>query len=106
MMLAEKTEGLRIRALTNIRGNGYISKPGTILREGMEYDGHSNPNGAISGICENGELLGCYPDEFEFITAPDWVLKIWGDQMSNAHRSVLEIQKDPQTKIINEELIG
>ena len=56
---------------------GVVSgKPGTILRSGMEYSAISNPHGAICGICENGEHLGVKPGEFEFIDAPEWILKI------------------------------
>jgi len=50
---------------------------GSILKYGEEYDAISNPNGAISGICANGAVLGVRPGEFEFLTAPDWVLRIW-----------------------------
>lgn len=53
-------------------------KPGTILRAGMEYQATSNKNGAISGLCDNGEYLGVKPGEFEFVKAPEWVLKIHG----------------------------
>jgi hypothetical protein len=44
----------------------------------MEYQAISNKNGAISGLCENGEYLGVKPGEFEFVEAPEWVLKIHG----------------------------
>lgn len=53
-----------------------LSRPGTILRAGMEYDAKSNQYGAISGLCDNGEYLGVKPGEFEFIEAPGWILKI------------------------------
>lgn len=56
-------------------------KPGTILRAGMEYQAISNQNGAISGLCENGEYLGVKPGEFEFVEAPEWVLKIHGAEV-------------------------
>lgn len=51
-------------------------KPGTILRADMEYTAITNKNGAISGLCDNGEYLGVKPGEFEFIKAPYWVLEI------------------------------
>lgn len=51
-------------------------KPGTILRAGMEYQAMTNKNSAISGLCDNGEYLGVKPGEFEFVEAPEWVLKI------------------------------
>ncbi len=74
-------EKVKIRMLRNVRPDflfGMVSgKPGTILRCGMEYQGTTNKNGAISGICDNGEKLGVKPGEFEFVEAPEWVLKIW-----------------------------
>lgn len=74
------TEGIRIRMRQNVRPDLLFimpCKPGTILRAGMEYSAISNPNGAISGLCDNGECLGVKPGEFEFVEAPEWVLKIW-----------------------------
>ena len=68
---------IRVRLLHNVRGLGIISPPGTIAREGYEYEGDSNPQGAISAILPNGEKLGLMPGEFEFLEAPDWVLRIW-----------------------------
>jgi hypothetical protein len=68
---------IRIRMLKNVRpGFIFLAKPGTILRAGMEYDGMTNKNGAISGLCDNGEFLGVRPREFKFIEAPEWVLEI------------------------------
>ena len=68
---------IKVRLLKNVRGNSYISPPETIARRELEYEGYSNPNGAISAILPNGEKLGLYPGEFEFIEAPEWVLRIW-----------------------------
>lgn len=77
-------DDIKIRMLQNVRPDfplGIIGllgeKPGTILRASMEYQAMSNKNGAISGLCENGEYLGVKPGEFEFIVAPEWVLDIW-----------------------------
>jgi hypothetical protein len=44
----------------------------------MEYVAYTNPHGAISGLCDNGERLGVAPGEFEFIEAPDWILEKHG----------------------------
>lgn len=71
-----ETEKIRIRMLQNVRAALFFAKPGTVLRAGLEYDAITNPYGAISGICENGERLGVKPSEFEFITAPEWVLEL------------------------------
>jgi hypothetical protein len=67
-----------ILMLENVRGNPIISPPGTILRQGMEYKGESNPYGAVSGLCKNGKYLGVKPGEFRFIEAPDRLLLIHG----------------------------
>jgi hypothetical protein len=69
---------IKIRMLKTVRSDlPYMIavKPGTILCEGKEYAGTSNPHGAISGICDNGEALGVRPGEFEFIEAPEWILE-------------------------------
>lgn len=55
-------DSIRIRMLINVRPDfpmGLVAgaKSGTILRAGKEYDAVSNRNGAISGVCENGETL-------------------------------------------------
>ena len=65
-----------IEMLENVRGIQWISPTGTILRGGVRYAGKTNPNGAISGLCGNGEWLGVKPGEFKFIKAPEWVLRI------------------------------
>lgn len=73
---AAKAE-IRIRMLQNVRPDlAFAAKPRTILRGGEEYPAMTNHNGAISGICESGEALGVRPGEFEFVSAPEWVLKI------------------------------
>lgn len=75
------TEEIRIRMKINVRPDfplfyGALGvKPGTVLKVGMEYEATTNKNGAISGICENGEALGVKPGEFEFVQAPEWVLQ-------------------------------
>ena len=69
---------ISIRMLNTVRPDmPFMEKPGTILRRGMEYPATVNKNAAICGICENGEALGVKPGEFEFVVAPEWVLKIW-----------------------------
>lgn len=53
---------MKIKMLCNVRPDLiFLAKPGTILRAGMQYEAVSNKNGAISGICENGEALGVKP---------------------------------------------
>lgn len=83
--LKRTVDTIKIRMRKNVRIDfplGIIGllgeKPGTILRADMEYQAISNKNGAISGLCDNGEYLGVKPGEFDFIEAPEWVLKIHG----------------------------
>lgn len=73
------TPPIKIRMTRTIRSDFPLGgiKPGTVLKADQEYYAHSNPQGAISGICDNGEKLGVKPGEFEFIKAPEWVLRIW-----------------------------
>ena len=54
-----------------------IAKSGTVLRVGAEYEAVSNRNGAICGICDNGEKLGLRPNEFKFLSMPQWIYDIW-----------------------------
>lgn len=78
-------EGLRIRMLKTVHSSHlFLALTGTpmdtFLLEGHEYDATANNNAAIAGICDNGQILGVKPGEFEFIKAPEWVLKIWKEQ--------------------------
>lgn len=75
---------IEIRMLKTVQADGLFALLGchkglstpTILMEGKVYQAVSNRHGAISGICDNGERLGVKPGEFEFVTAPDWILEI------------------------------
>lgn len=70
-------DNIRIRMLRTVRPEmPFLATPGTILRQGTEYPAATNQHGAISGLCANGEYMGVRPGEFEFVEAPDWVLKI------------------------------
>ena len=53
-----------------------ILKPGSILAGGHEYEAVANQYGAVSGLCDNGELLGVKPEEFECVdgTLGPWVI--------------------------------
>ena len=53
-----------------------ILKPGSILAVGHEYEAVANQYGAVSGLCDNGELLGVKPEEFECVdgTLGPWVI--------------------------------
>ena len=69
---------MRIKMLVNVQPDlPFLSKPGTILRAGEEYEATANAHGAISGICSNGAALGVKPGEFIFLEAPAWVLHLW-----------------------------
>ncbi len=59
---------MKIRMLTTVRPDiPFLAMPGTILRAGVVYDAVKNRNGAVSGVCENGNTLGAKPDEFEIV---------------------------------------
>lgn len=49
----------------------YLMPPGTVLLDGQIYSATQNRCGAVSGICENGELLGVKPEEFEIVETED-----------------------------------
>lgn len=69
---------MRIRMLENVMADLlFVAKPETLLCAGGEYEAKANRNGAISALCDNGEWLGVKPGEFEFVEAPEWVMKIW-----------------------------
>jgi len=74
-------ENIIIIMRENVRGHCLISKPGTILRRGVCYNAKSNKYGAVSGLCDNGEWLGVKPKEFDFIEAPEWLLKIHNKEL-------------------------
>lgn len=58
----------------------FLAKPDTVLRCGETYEATANRNGAICGICENGEQLGVRPGEFEFVSLSQWVFDIWDNK--------------------------
>lgn len=59
---------MQIRMLENVRPDLlFLAKPGTILRCGKVYEATANKYGTVSGVCDNGEVLGVKPDEFEIV---------------------------------------
>ena len=81
---------LRIRMIDTVRPDFiFLARPGTVLLAGEEYEAVSNQNGAISGICENGERLGVRPGEFEFVKAPAWLVQMWGNFYPTSIRNVI-----------------
>ena len=71
------TYTIRIKMLKTVILDLPFFESKIILHRGKEYDATSNDYGAISGICDNGQVLGVKPGEFEFVYAPVWVLNIW-----------------------------
>ena len=71
---------MKIRMLITVRPDFPFAPPGTILRVDEIYEATSNKNGAICGVCANGERLGVKPCEFEFESCPQWVYDKWKDQ--------------------------
>ena len=51
--------------------------PGPVLGRGKEYEAKANRHGAICAVTTIGETVGVKPGEFEFLSAPAWVLDIW-----------------------------
>ena len=62
----------------------FLAKPGTILQSGNEYEARAIKNGAISGLCPNGEYLGVRPGEFLFMRVLAWVQVIWAEVNTQA----------------------
>lgn len=59
---------MKILMLENVRPDFlFLTKTGTFLRAGKTYEATVNKCGAITAICENGEMLGVKPGEFEVV---------------------------------------
>ena len=84
---------MRIKMLETVRpALCFMAKPGTILREGEEYEAKSNKYGAISGFCLNGEYLGVRPGEFIFIKdVPEQIRDIWAQIWPQALQKIEQI---------------
>ena len=69
---------MKIKMVQDVRSDlPFLSTPGTILRFGKVSEGYANKNGAVSARCENGEILGVRPGEFEFVSLPKWLYDKW-----------------------------
>ena len=69
---------MRIKMLKTVKPDlAFLAKPGSILWKDGEYEATANKNGAVCGICENGEKIGVRPGEFQFIQVPMSVASIW-----------------------------
>ena len=93
-------DNIRIRMLKTVRPDlSFLLRQDErdmILYEGNVYNAVSNPQGAICGICDNGKKLGVKPKEFEFIEAPEWVIRIWGkprDNITKTYESLANFAK-------------
>ena len=86
-------ENIEIKMLKTVQEEGLFALLGygkglatpTVLIAGKTYPAVSNRHGAISGICDNGERLGVKPGEFEFVNAPEWILKIHEGVSNGTH---------------------
>jgi hypothetical protein len=72
-------EKIRIRMIQDVNPDfpfllSQDERKNTYLLKGQDYDAMTNPQGAISAICDTGVHLGVKPNEFEFLEAPEWVL--------------------------------
>ncbi len=69
-ILAVGKSTIKIKMFCTVRPDlFFLAVPGTILRAGEVYEAVTNPLGAVSGICKNGEALGVKPGEFERVVA-------------------------------------
>ena len=69
---------MQIKMVKDVRSDLPFRKtPGTILRFGKIYDASANKHGAVCGKCENGEMIGVRPGEFEFVSLPKWLYDKW-----------------------------
>lgn len=61
----EVPSAIRIRMLQTVRPDfPFLAKPDSVLWYAEEYDAVSNKYGAISGICENGNVLVCVLENY------------------------------------------
>jgi len=63
----ERRVPVRIKVLRNVHGHPVMTTPGTFATMGKIYEAWTNSHGAVSAICDNGVLLGLYPEEFEVL---------------------------------------
>ncbi len=82
---------MRIRMLETVRP---CFPGGTILKSGMEYEAGANKHGAVYAITATGSV-GMKPGEFEFLTAPAWVLDIWKEKYPDMC-SNCKIEEEPK----------
>lgn len=69
---------VKIKMVQDVRSDlPFLSTPRTVLKFGKIYDATANKNGAVYGRCDNGELIGVRPGEFEFVELPKWLYDKW-----------------------------
>lgn len=64
---------IRIKMLKTVRPAFHTIycpiRPGTVLYAGRIYQATTAESGCFCGICDNGELLGVQPGEYEVVDA-------------------------------------
>ena len=69
---------MKIRMIKDVRSEiPILSASRTVLKFGKTYDATANKHGAVCGRCDNGELIGVRPGEFEFVELPKWLYDKW-----------------------------
>ena len=68
---------VKIRMLENVYPWYPVPLTEPVLERGKEYQAEANWRGAIFAVTMTGKKLGVKPREFEFLSAPAWVLDIW-----------------------------
>lgn len=85
---------MKIRMLKTVRPDfmPFPSTPGTVLRVNEKYNATANKNGAVSGICLNGERLRVKPGEFKFVSLPKRLYDIWAPKYPHSveHAEITE----------------
>ena len=86
-------EDMQIIMLKTVRSDlPFMSNPGTKLLAGKVYEATTNKHGAVCGICENGELLGVKPDEFNVLFSGLEMANI--AIMQNRYKKALELLEE------------
>lgn len=67
---------MRIRMTKNVMTTFFRE----VLFEGEEYEATANKHGAIFTNDRKAHGVGVKPGEFEFLSAPAWVLDIWKEK--------------------------
>lgn len=91
-----ENEKIVIKMLKSVRPDMFFNPIDATTQAvyGHTYNATAGKLGAVCAICDNGKLLGVKPGEFEFVEAPEWLLKIHS-----------EIKRKPKFRVECQELV-